>query len=221
MNLFGALGIELKVQRKNPQDSVLITVKKPNGQIRTAVVKPGTDRIESSPNYLVQAPIKDKQILLKKTFRFISAIGYLVVGILFVSLLVARITEFGEARVVLTGSMAPAINPGDMVFTVNDNFTQPKINDVVIYEARTFEGDLVAPFAHRIIGGDAEKGWIMKGDANEKPDLQQPKSADITGVVKLVVPKVGILFDIKALIFLVAIIISIHLTREILRTPSE
>jgi len=53
MNLFGALGIELKVQRKNPQDSVLITVKKPNGQIRTAVVKPGTDRIESSPNYLV------------------------------------------------------------------------------------------------------------------------------------------------------------------------
>jgi hypothetical protein len=61
----------------------------------------------------------------------------------------------------------------------------------------------------------------MQGDANEKPDLQQPKSADITGVVKLVVPKVGILFDIKALIFLVAIIISIYLTREILRTPSE
>lgn len=221
MNLFGALGIELKVQRKNPQDSVLITVKKPNGQIRTAVVKPGTDRIESSPNYLVQAPIKDKQLLLKKTFRFISVIGYLVVGILFVSLLVARITEFGEARIVLTGSMVPAINPGDMVFTINDNFTQPKINDVVIYEARTFDGDLIAPFAHRIIGGDATKGWIMKGDANKKADLQQPKSADITGVVKLVIPKVGLFFDIKALIFLVAIIISIYLTREILRTPSE
>ena len=221
MNLFDVLGIDLKVTRKEPKDSVLVTVRRPNGQIRTAVVKPGSEKIDSSPDYLEQAPIRDKELIRKKSFRYLSNTFFVLMGALVVLLLTARVTGFGEARVVMTGSMQPAINPGDVVVTVNDNFKQPKLDDVVIYEAKRFNGEVVAPFAHRIIGGNANNGWIMKGDANEQPDVQKPKAQDIVGVVVLVIPHIGNLLSYKSLIFLAVVFISIYLTREILRSPNE
>jgi hypothetical protein len=104
---------------------------------------------------------------------------------------------------------------------VNDNYKEPKLNDVVIYEAKRFNGEIVAPFAHRIIGGNANNGWIMKGDANEQQDVQRPKAQDIVGVVVLVIPQIGNLLSYKSLIFIVVVLISIYLTREILRSPNE
>jgi len=221
MNLFEVLGIDLKVSRKNPKDSVLVTIRKPNGQIRTAVVKPGSEKIDSSPDYLEQAPIRDKELIRKKSFRYLSNAFFISIGLTVALLLTARVTGFGEARVVMTGSMQPAINPGDVVVTVNDNFKQPKLNDVVIYEAKRFNGEVVAPFAHRIIGGNATNGWIMKGDANEQPDVQRPKAQDIVGVVVLLIPQIGNLLSYKSLIFIAVVLISIYLTREILRSPNE
>lgn len=221
MNLFEVLGIDLKVARKNPKDSVLVTIRKPNGQIRTAVVKPGSDQIDTSPEYLAQAPINDIEINRSKALRFASNSFYAVCGLLIVLILGAKFTGFGEARIVITGSMVPAINPGDMVVTVNDKYVTPKLNDVVIYEAKRFNGEVVAPFAHRIIGGSATNGWIMKGDANEQQDVQRAKAPDITGVVMLVIPYVGNLINIKSLIFLAVIIISVYLTKEILRPTDD
>jgi signal peptidase I len=221
MNLFEVLGIDLKVFRNNPKDSVLVTIRKPNGQVRTAVVKPGSEEIDTSPEYLAQAPIHDKELTRKKALRYSSNVLYVVSGLLIVLILGAKLTGFGEARIVITGSMVPAINPGDMVVTVNDKYVTPKLNDVVIYEAKRFNGEVVSPFAHRIIGGNATSGWIMKGDANEQADVQRPKASDITGVVMLVIPHVGDLINIKSLIFLAVIIISIYLTKEILRPSDE
>ena len=221
MNLFEVLGIDLKVSRKDPKDSVLVTVRKPNGQIRTAVVKPGSEKIDSSPDYLEQAPIRDKELIRKKSFRYLSNAFFISIGLMVALLLTARVTGFGEARVVMTGSMQPAINPGDVVVTVSDNFKQPKLNDVVIYEAKRFSGEVVAPFAHRIIGGNANNGWIMKGDANEQPYVQRPKAQDIVGIVVLVIPQIGNLLSYKSLIFIAVVLISIYLTREILRSPNE
>jgi signal peptidase I len=221
MNLFEVLGIDLKVFRNNPKDSVLVTIRKPNGQIRTAVVKPGSDKIDTSPEYLAQAPTNDKELNRSKALRYAGNSFYAVCGLLIVLILGAKFTGFGEARIVITGSMVPAINPGDMVVTVNDKYVTPKLNDVVIYEAKRFNGEVVAPFAHRIIGGSATNGWIMKGDANEQQDVQRAKASDITGVVMLVIPYVGNLINIKSLIFLAVIIISVYLTKEILRPTDD
>ena len=221
MNLFEVLGVDLKVSRENPKDSVLVTVKRPNGQIRTAVVKPGSEKIDPSPNYLEQAPIRDKEFIRKKTFRYLNNIFFFVIGMMIVLLVTAKVLGLGEVKVVMTGSMQPAINPGDIVVTINDNFKTPKLNDVVIYQAKRFNGEIVAPFAHRIIGGNPNNGWIVKGDANEQPDVQRPKSAEIIGVVLFVIPQIGNLLTFRSLIFLATIFISIYLTREILRTSNE
>jgi signal peptidase I len=117
--------------------------------------------------------------------------------------------------------MQPNISAGDMILAVSDTYKKPQLNDVVIYEAKRFNGEVVAPFAHRIVGGDESNGWITKGDANEQADVQKPNSQDITGVVVLTIPNVGLFLNIRTLIFLSVIIISIYLTKEILRGTNE
>lgn len=106
-------------------------------------------------------------------------------------ILVAGITKTISARVVLTGSMAPAINPGDVIFVVNDNLLSPHLGDVVVYTGSRFDGTKVADFAHRIIGGSEIEGWIVQGDANPSPDTQRPTSDEIQGVVTGTLPGIG------------------------------
>ncbi|CAN2211941.1 sigpep_I_arch, signal peptidase I [Candidatus Nanopelagicaceae bacterium] len=108
-----------------------------------------------------------------------------------------------KARIVLTGSMAPAINTGDVILTTPANRREPKVGDVIAYQAKRFNGQSVAVFSHRIIGGDIDSGFIVKGDSNKSPDTQKPKRGDILGVVIFVIPYIGNLLTPKALFLLV------------------
>jgi signal peptidase I len=72
-------------------------------------------------------------------------------------------TGYVKARVVLTGSMQPQLAPGDIVITAPVTRVEPKIGDVAAYQARRFDGAPVGVFTHRIIDGDAQSGWVLKG----------------------------------------------------------
>jgi signal peptidase len=108
-----------------------------------------------------------------------------------------------KARIVLTGSMAPAINVGDVILTLPIAKKAPQIDDVIAYQAKRFNGENVAVFSHRIIDGDVENGFIVKGDANKSPDPQKPTAEDILGVVFFVIPFIGNLLTPKALFLLI------------------
>jgi signal peptidase I len=108
-----------------------------------------------------------------------------------------------KARIVLTGSMAPAINTGDVILTTPVTRKEPQVGDVIAYQAKRFNGQSVAVFSHRIIGGDIDSGFIVKGDSNKSPDTQKPKRGDILGVVIFVIPYIGNLLTPKALFLLV------------------
>jgi signal peptidase I len=108
-----------------------------------------------------------------------------------------------KARIVMTGSMAPAIHTGDIILTTPISHKTPKKGDVIAYQAKRFNGEKVAVFSHRIMGGDIKNGFIVKGDSNKSPDSQKPKAEDILGVVVLVIPYVGNLLTPKALFLLV------------------
>jgi signal peptidase len=99
--------------------------------------------------------------------------------------------------------MAPAINTGDVIFTVPISRREPTVGDVVTYQAKRFNGDSVAVFSHRILSGDIKSGFIVKGDSNKSPDAQKPKAKDILGVVIFVIPFIGHLLTPKALFLLV------------------
>jgi signal peptidase I len=108
-----------------------------------------------------------------------------------------------KARIVMTGSMAPAIHTGDIILTTPISHKTPKKGDVIAYQAKRFNGEKVAVFSHRIMGGDIKNGFIVKGDSNKSPDSQKPKAEDILGVVVMVIPFVGNLLTPKALFLLV------------------
>ena len=98
--------------------------------------------------------------------------------------------------------MMPSINPGDILFTAPVSRISPKINDVVVYSGKRFDGSPVAPFAHRITGGTPSEGFIMKGDANPEADVQRPKLSEIEGTVFFRVPFVGRLLQPQTMMLL-------------------
>ena len=122
-----------------------------------------------------------------------------------------------KARIVLTGSMAPAINTGDVIVTMPIARMAPQVDDVIAYQAKRFNGEDVAVFSHRIIDGDIDNGFIVKGDANKSPDPQKPKGEDILGVVFFVIPFIGNLLTPKALFLLVPSIFGLWLIMDAMR----
>jgi signal peptidase I len=89
--------------------------------------------------------------------------------------------------------MLPAIKPGDIVISVGANLKSPKVGDVVTYIGKKFDGTPVAPFTHRVIGGDLTSGLVVKGDNNESADVQRPVLNDLQGVVLFTIPIIGLL----------------------------
>ena len=69
---------------------------------------------------------------------------------------------------VTTGSMEPALSPGDGFVTVPPMLAgEPTPGDVVVYEAETIQGGGLT--THRIVG-ETEQGYVTRGDANPFTD---------------------------------------------------
>ncbi|MGI6685024.1 MAG: signal peptidase I [Bacillota bacterium] len=92
---------------------------------------------------------------------------------------------FGFAPlIVLSGSMEPAIYPGDVVVIRAQGAEKYKIGDIATY----LDGQIV--FTHRIVG--EENGmFILKGDSNNTVD-DTVKPEQFEGKVLLTIPKIGV-----------------------------
>jgi signal peptidase len=142
--------------------------------------------------------------------------GY-ALAIVLMSFSVLSFSGTVKARVVLTGSMIPTINPGDIILTTPAKNVSPKVGSIVAYVGRRFDGTAVGVFSHRIIGGDATSGFIVKGDHNPTPDTQRPKIPDITGVVIFVIPIIGRFLTPKALMITVPLVFGLWLIFDALK----
>lgn len=91
--------------------------------------------------------------------------------------------------VIVSGqSMLPTLRGGDLVMVER----QPayRIGDVVAYHipSGVFRGRKII---HRIVGGDAARGFVMRGDNNADDDLWSPYPSDIEGRFWRRLPAVG------------------------------
>jgi signal peptidase len=187
---------------------LLIMVRQPHLGVDAFHVHHGRIERVIAPEEYVSLPQMQRPEPVAPSVRRWRIAGYAALIVLLAILTtfgIAGVTGVVSLRVVLTGSMVPTINPGDLIITVNDNLITPHKGDVVVYTGRTFEGKAVAPFAHRIIGGDAETGWIVQGDANPLPDVQHPKAEDIESVVVGTIPLIGRFINVQFLILVVAL----------------
>jgi signal peptidase I len=206
---------------RDPDSKILLTISNEQGE-HTALITP-TEIAHSKAKMFVQAPperiITKSQQKQQRYADITRMVGYILSTIL-ISFSALSVTGYVKARVVLTGSMVPAIKAGDVVILIPTKHKAPKIGDVVAYTGRRFDGSSVGVFTHRIIDGDPVKGFTVKGDANPSPDVQKPTLADISGIVVFAIPFIGHLLTPKALLIFVPLIFGVWLVVDALRKDS-
>jgi len=199
-------------------ENILITLTSAAGEQSAYISDQGV--IVINAGQLVEAAPEPQSEDTKKQHlgikKAMSVSGYLV-AILLIVFAGFSFTGNVKARIVLTGSMSPAISVGDVIVTVPITQKVPQIGDVIAYQAKRFNGENVAVFSHRIIDGDIENGFVMKGDANKSPDPQKPKAGDILGVVLFTIPFIGNLLTPKALFLLLPCLFGLWLILDAMK----
>lgn len=216
LNLTLIVGPDVK-QDQN-RNYTLITCS--NSQGTESVILHGERLIPAKAGDFVQAPkeriLTSAEKLRQRIYKVYVGLGY---GFLVV-LMIFSVLSFGgviKARVVLTESMTPLIKPGDVVVTTPVSRKEPEIGEIVTYIAKRFDGSPVGTFTHRIIGGNKEEGFIVKGDNNPSPDVQRPKYEDIAGVLLFTIPFIGSLMTPRSLAILIPTLFGIWLVVDALR----
>ncbi|MEN9351965.1 MAG: hypothetical protein RL455_906 [Actinomycetota bacterium] len=180
---------------KTKRDAMALITVTTNNKEKSVLISPrGLMQVDAKNYVLAPQERKDKQIstftkVVNRSFRIAT---WSLLSILSISTILL-VTNVAQARVVLTDSMLPAIKPGDIVISVGANLKSPKVGDVVTYIGKKFDGTPVAPFTHRVIGGDLTSGLVVKGDNNESADVQRPVLNDLQGVVLFTIPIIGLL----------------------------
>ena len=197
---------------------VLLTIT--DTQSEKTVLITNNEVISCKANLFVEAPAERIAVKGKTVFqKFYSSIriaGYSLSALVIIFSLLS-FTGLTKARIVLSGSMEPAISAGDIIITTPPSKKLPQVGDIVAYEARRFNGDVVGIFSHRIIDGDAETGFIVKGDNNKAPDTQKPTLGDISGVVIFIIPYIGTFLTRRALFIIIPTLIGLWLVMDAMK----
>jgi len=140
--------------------------------------------------------------IISRVLNTLLAIGILSTLIAAVGSAIAK--EPVLLTVIRSNSMSPIWERGDMVIIENLKEKEAVQNgDIVFF--KTDKGSLADKgwIAHRVVDGNADKGFITKGDANEYTDQQEGSGsierawiagrALIIGETPIVIPKIGYL----------------------------
>ena len=193
--------IEPNQVRRNAM--ALVTVSNATGEKSVLISSRGVMVVDSK-NYVI-APkerVKPKATPIKDAFTISSKVVSWVFVAFLLSFSLLNVSGLVKSQIVLTNSMSPTINPGDMVISTPPDKKAPKIGDVVVYSGKRLDGTKVASFAHRIIAGDGQTGFTVKGDNNPNADTQRPVLSEIEGVVLLTIPFVGQLLNPQIFVLL-------------------
>ena len=126
----------------------------------------------------------------KLALRFGEAVaGGLVAG--FVLFALAPIVLGWRPYTVLTGSMRPNIQPGDVVMDQPVRIADVHVGDVVTFSDPTRGGVLVTHRVRSITRGPLQTQVETRGDANNNSERWSIKTQDRVGRVVYVIPAVG------------------------------
>ncbi|MFS0821460.1 signal peptidase I [Bacillus sp. 1P02SD] len=136
----------------------------------------------------------------KKIVNWLGNIAFLVFLMITIAIILSLLLSknqqgqppsiFGyKIMTVLSGSMDPLLEPGDIIFVNVIDRYQVKVNDVITYQKgqQTF-------VTHRVVdivtnGGD--RSFQTKGDANNINDQELVSPNQLVGTLKYHIPKVG------------------------------
>ena len=154
----------------------------------------------------------------------VGNVAYYVLIVLLVVLLINSFSNRSDAvynvvgfrnYTILTGSMEPKIDPGDLVIVKKENPNNLKVGDVITFN-KVDENIVVT---HRIIG-EKDNGFITKGDNNNIHDDGILEKQNVIGKVVLTIPKVGYVFVFFARPLVIAgilILLGLSIAWDVLR----
>jgi signal peptidase I len=125
-----------------------------------------------------------------KTRRYVTWVTTIALVLGWFIFLRPDILGGSTAYVLVSGdSMKPTLEDGDFVIARRQDVYGE--GDIAVY--RIPEGDVGAGslIIHRIVGGSAEDGYILRGDNRTTDDLWRPQPDDIAGKLWLYIPAVG------------------------------
>lgn len=124
--------------------------------------------------------------------RVLQVVGLLLVAVVVVPIAITAVPQLvlaDHSYVVTSGSMEPAMSPGDVVVVGSVPAADVRAGDVI-----TFRDRRSALTTHRVVGvetSDGERRFRTKGDANEDPDPAPVPAESVVGEVRFTIPYVG------------------------------
>ena len=207
--------IEFYIDMILPIETNLKIKSNSNKKIITKVNKKSRKNLEShkrinklkiKPNRVKRTPYKI--FTLKRTVGVSVAILFFILFIF--NVIIPTMQGSMKFLIVLSGSMEPSLNRGDILVIEETNPEEIKLHDVITFTRPDNPNNYIT---HRVVNiTDNEKdgyGFQTQGDANEKPDISIVVPSKVVGKVGFVIPYLGYLpFFAKSFYgFLVFIII--------------
>ena len=128
---------------------------------------------------------------LKKIWNITSTILVVVIVLCAVFLMGSRLLGF-KCYTVISGSMKPEYNVGDLLYVKDVDVNTIKVGDPITF---ILNEDLVVA-THRVVRIDAEnQRFYTKGDANEIEDSEPVHFNNVIGVPQFSIPKLGYVSD--------------------------
>ncbi len=130
----------------------------------------------------------------RQTLHWIGLFVLILIVVPFVVYAVPGVVGAEGSYVVLSGSMEPSINTGDVVIV--DGATPESIEegDVITYLRSGAE----TPTTHRVVEiteQDGELAFVTQGDANDQPDASPVPASQLLGVVIFTIPFIGYVIE--------------------------
>lgn len=119
----------------------------------------------------------------------LAALGVVVVGLLAITV-GPKVLPY-QALVVRSGSMAPTIPTGSVVFYRKVDASDVKVGDVIVFSRPDDASERVTHRVHEIGSAPTGKYFVTKGDANGAPDDWRVPAVGTGWVETLHVPYVG------------------------------
>ena len=128
---------------------------------------------------------------LKKIWNITSTVLVVVIVLCAVFLMGSRLLGF-KCYTVISGSMKPEYNVGDLLYVKDVDVKTIKVGDPITF---ILNEDLVVA-THRVVRIDAEnQRFYTKGDANEIEDSEPVHFNNVIGVPQFSIPKLGYVSD--------------------------
>lgn len=128
---------------------------------------------------------------LRRLARIAGIVGFVVIVVAWAIFLRPQFLGGPAGFVTVAGtSMEPRMHTGDVVLVHRQDAYA--VGDVVAYRIPRGQAGAGRVVIHRIVGGSARDGYVMRGDNRGSDDMWRPRPADVVGKQKARAPAVGL-----------------------------